>query len=180
MQRIGLCTAVLLLAGCAAQTAAPDTATITEERVRYEGVMDEMILTSTDPSTRVTIPASREEVWQLLPGAYAAAGLPEPTLDAAQWVGAVQQHTVRRTLGRQRLATFLECGRTMTGDRADTDRIRLSVWTWVEGEGTSSTVRSRVEATATAVDGTSGSFTCTSRGELEARIAAALREAAAR
>ena len=79
-----------------------------------------------------------------------------------------------------RMSSLLECGRGMTGAYADTHRIRLTVRTWLEAAGSSTDVKTRVVAEASSVEGTAGTIACSSRGQLEARIAAALREAAAR
>lgn len=182
MQRVTLCTMIVVSAGCASSPHPAERTT--DERVTISaptGVVADMNLTRSQYVGGGVVPAARAEVWALLPAVYEELGLPAPAADRSSWTVAVQRHSIRRTLGRQRLSSFLECGRDMTGELADTHRITLSVRTWLENSGTASTaVHSMIEATATSVEGRAGSSTCSTRGELERRILEAVREHAER
>ena len=174
--------ALLAVAGCAS-TADPNDRNVTPERVmigRDGYQVADVTITREDyvPDTR--LPTSRAALWALLPSVYDEVGLPAPSVDEATWTVLVQNHGVMRTLGGQRMSSLLECGRGMTGAYADTHRIRLTVRTWLEAAGSSTDVKTRVVAEASSVEGTAGTIACSSRGQLEARIAAALKEAAAR
>ena len=122
-----------------------------------------------------TVDAPRETLWPLLPVVYEELGLPAPAADRSIWTVAVQNHMISRRLGDVRMSELIDCGRGLTGAHADSYRIRLSVRTWLEAVGTGTKVVTRVEPTATSVEGRAGSFACSSRGELEVRIANALR-----
>lgn len=123
---------------------------------------------------RTTIDAPRDDIWALLPAVYEEVGLPAPAADRSTWTVAVQNHSIMRRVGSERMSRLIDCGRNMDGDNADTHRIRLSVRTWLEPGTNGTGVNSRVEATAQSVEGRAGSMTCTSRGELELLIANAL------
>jgi xanthine dehydrogenase molybdopterin-binding subunit B len=108
--------------------------------------------------------------------AVLAARLPAPVMDESIWTVEVRNHTATRRIGDIRMSQILDCGSDMTGQLADTHRIRLSVRTWLEPAGGENTeVRTRVDALASSME-RSATFSCSSRGELEARIAQALEE----
>jgi hypothetical protein len=50
----------------------------------------------------------------------------------------------------------------------------MTVRTWLEAEGEGTIARTRVEATASSTEGRASVVSCTSRGELENRIAVTL------
>jgi hypothetical protein len=118
--------------------------------------------------------APRETVWGLLPAAYIDAGLPEPVADQSTWTVAVVDHRVARRIGDMRMSTLISCGSDLTGQHADTHRIRLSVRTWLEQSDGGTEARTRLEATASSTEGRAGVVACTSTGELENRIAVML------
>src|SRR5690606_32833443 len=121
------------------------------------------------PGTTIDVP--RETLWAILPGVYQEIGLPAPAADRSIWTVAVQNHLAMRRVGRERMSTFIDCGSGITGAFADTHRIRLSIRTWLEPDGTGTRVTSRLNATATSTEGRAGTIACESRGVLEARIA---------
>lgn len=121
------------------------------------------------------VEAPREAVWSVLPIVYEELGLPVPAADRSIWTVAVQNHTTSRRIGSARMSELIDCGMEVTGAQADSHRIRLSVRTWLEPAAEGTKVVTRVQANASAVDGRAGSFACSSRGELETRIANALR-----
>lgn len=131
-------------------------------------------LTREDYVTSATLPVPRDRVWQMLPAAYAAVGLPAPAADRSIWTVAVQNHTAMRDIGGVRMSHLLECGMGLTGQYADNHRINISVRTWIQSAEDATAVRTRVEATASSVQGRAGSFPCSSSGELEKLIAQAL------
>lgn len=174
--------ALLSLAGCAT-AAEPNDRNVTPERVtvgRDGYQVADVTITRDDfvPDTR--LPISRAALWAALPAVYDELGLPAPSVDESTWTVLVHEHAVMRTLGSQRMSSLLECGRGMTGAYADTHRIRLTVRTWLEAAGGSTDVRTRVVADASSVEGTAGRIACSSRGQLEAGIAAALQKHAVR
>jgi hypothetical protein len=127
--------------------------------------------------TRSEVNAARAMVWEVLPAVYTEIGLPQPVLDRSRWTATVDGHVIMRTLAKQRLSRFLSCGSGMTGEHADTRRIRLTVRTSLESPSPDRTVvLTRLEAVAQPLDGTSTApAECTSRGQLEAMIANGVR-----
>jgi hypothetical protein len=121
--------------------------------------------------------AARTAVWEAIPEVYAEVGLPQPLMDRGKWTAAVENHVAMRLLGKQQMSRFLSCGSGMSGEHADTRRIRLTVRTMLESPSPEKTAAlTRVEATAYALDGTSTApAECASRGLLEQMIRDGLR-----
>jgi hypothetical protein len=140
------------------------------------GETAEVRLTRDDYVSRADIAAPRSVVWQALPDAFTDVGLPERAVDAARWLVAVQEHTIRQRLGRDALSVFLDCGTSPAGANANVHRIRLDVVAALDPVGASATrVSIRVSAVARTTEGTSmAPVQCSSSGELERRIVRAL------
>lgn len=176
MHRLTVTVALFAFAACA--TSGPNEIGSTTERVSVsEGgaqVID-VSISRDDPALTRHFDASPDAIWSLLPAVYADVGLPAPALDEASLTVAVQNHAIMRRVGDDRMSQLIDCGRGMSGDHADSHRIRLSVRTWVTGAAPATDVHTRVEATATSVEGRAGTITCTTRGRLEQNIAEALR-----
>jgi len=167
---------LLLLVACA--TGGPNEQPMREDRVSLhdsEGQIFDVSLQRQDYVQQSTFDVPGDSLWVRIPDALRDVGLPLPVMDAAIRTALVENHTVMRTLGTERLSRFLDCGSDITGYVADTHRIRLTVRSWLEPEGRNTRLHTRVEATATSVEGRPGRITCSSRGELEYRIAQALR-----
>ncbi|MEX2471835.1 MAG: hypothetical protein WEA34_06630, partial [Gemmatimonadota bacterium] len=61
------------------------------------------------------IPATPNDAWAHLLTAYEAVGLEPSIQDVASLTVGVQEARVSRSLGDQRISTYLSCGRDMTG-----------------------------------------------------------------
>src|SRR5690606_30273382 len=112
---------VFAAAGCAANSGetndrGPDREVVTVGN--QEGGTLVLSLTREDYVTTATIQAPREKVWQVLPAAYAAIGLPAPAADRSIWTVAVRNHTAMRELGGVRMSKLLDCGSGLTGQHA--------------------------------------------------------------
>lgn len=120
----------------------------------------------------------RIELWQLIPDAYTAVGLPLPTVDRRSYSARVQNHVLSHSLNEERLSNFLECGNSIQGPDADTHRITLNMRTWIEPADSAgrSVVKTQLEATArNMMHGTAGTSHCSSRGRLELLVREELR-----
>lgn len=124
-----------------------------------------------DWAPATSLPATREAVFRLLPDVYEELAMPPPAADSRVWAVAIQDFRTMRSFAGERMSNLIDCGMDMNGQIADTHRIRMSVRTWLEREAGGTKVRTRVEATASSVEGRPGSFPCTSRGRLEHLIA---------
>jgi len=146
-------------------------------RVQTGDATADVRLQREDFISKAELPAARAAVWEAIPEVYAEVGLPQPLMDRGKWTAAVQNHVVMRLLNKQQVSRFLSCGSGMSGEHADTRRIRLTVRTMLETPSPERTAAlTRVEATAYALDGTSTApAECSSRGLLEQMIREGLR-----
>lgn len=123
----------------------------------------------------VTLSASSEQVWAVLPAVYAALEIPVEINDPAARVYGTRRFT-RNRLDGKRVTHFIRCGSQGAGSGAlpvTSYRVRLSVLSSVEPGTASGTalVATRVQGSATSVDGTSSATVgCSSTGALEQRI----------
>ena len=167
---------LLSLAACA--TSGPNPGQQSEERVIVSGdavgTVADMSITREDYVPQALLDAPRESVWELLPDVYEELGLPVPGGDRSIWTVAVVDHRTSRRIGSMRMSSLISCGSDLTGQNADTHRIRMTVRTWLEAEGEGTIARTRVEATASSTEGRASVISCTSKGELENRIAVTL------
>jgi hypothetical protein len=125
--------------------------------------------------SRAEIAASRVRVWNAVPDAFEAVGLPLPTLDRARGIAATQNFRTSGTLGRDRLSTFFDCGAGPAGQHADLRRLAIEVFVAVPPQtGEQTRVELRATAVAHPTAGTGGSVDCSSTGALEGRLATAL------
>src|SRR5215210_942577 len=111
------------------------------------------------------LPANK--VWSSLPAAYNALAIPLTGVDTlARSVShsvAANRHFLRRPVSQ-----FVDCGTSITGSNADSYTVRLNVRSSVDSLAAStSTVNSRVDATANTSGGTKR---CSSSGALERLI----------
>lgn len=108
-----------------------------------------------------------------LQAAYAVVGIPITLQDAATGRLGNPRFVTRSRIANEPMSRFLNCGQTLTGNRADRDQITMSIVTTVRRSPTGG---SQVETllTASAQDRTSGNvgdmIPCTTRGALESRI----------
>jgi hypothetical protein len=126
--------------------------------------------------SRAEISAPRERVWNAVPDAFEALGLPLPVLDRARGIAAAQNFRTSGTLGRDRLSAFFDCGAGPAGRYADLRRLVIEVLVAVPpSTGPTTRVELRASAVAHATEGASGSAAeCSSTGALEGRLAHAL------
>lgn len=122
-------------------------------------------------AVRVGLTAPPDIVYAALATAYAMVGLQGsgPAIGRERTWAA--QPRLRMKLDNVRLSQYIDCGRTATGELgADVHMITLTVTSEVTGSGRSSTLATRVLASARAVDNSSSTFECSSTGRLESRI----------
>jgi hypothetical protein len=159
----------LLVLGCASSgqstTPKPRTILTTPEGVLLGSPVEQ------GPSDSVA--ASPETVMRALLGAYEGLGLTVTLIDPAKRRLGNPGFTIRRALQGVPLHEYLSCGETVTGLRADDDRITMSVISTVRPTPAGGTaLETLLEATATDVAaGNSGDqLHCSSSGKLETRI----------
>ena len=182
--------AILVLAGCASAAARGDVTTQSTQTMTIgsgvrpvDGQPGVLTLTRIDVVPTDSLEVAPAPALEVVRAAYDAAGVPVTLADRAGGQVGNQRLVVRRKLGRTPLGHYLQCGQTITGSRADVDRIVMSVISKVSAlpDGRSA-VRTTVAAHAVDVSGNSSDpQRCTSTGALESRVHAwAAKLAAAR
>jgi hypothetical protein len=108
-----------------------------------------------------------------LQAAYAVVGIPITLQDAATGRLGNPRFVTRSRIANEPMSRFLNCGQTLTGNRADRDQITMSIVTTVR-PGPNGGSRVETLLTASAQDRTSGNvgdmIPCTTRGALESKI----------
>jgi hypothetical protein len=129
-------------------------------------------------TAEVEIRANPVAVWQALALVHHQLELPIAEANAREGVMRSGRFRAPRRIDGQRLATFLDCGSTMTGLRTENSDVYVEMTSVVrEGADGSSRVATSVLATARNREGTStAAVPCTSTGALEKRVATLLRE----
>jgi hypothetical protein len=168
--------ALVTVAACRSQggsgaARAPAPIVVTDERdAALSAALGERVI-SDDPTVGEPIAAPSAQVYQALIAVYSELGIPATVVNPSTGVVASVHRRAFGRLGGTNLSRFLSCGESMTGPRADQDRIVLSVVSRVKPNGADkSRVETRVVATATGTGGTSDRMPCTTTGELEMRI----------
>lgn len=181
----GLLVAGLIgLAGCASQTGV--TREVTDERDlvsagHSEGRFD-IAVYHQEEAYVTQLRASPDSVFLALLDVYPGLGIQTLTVDTGRRLVGNTDFKLRRRLADQRLATYFDCGRDMTGEYANQWELMLDVVSFaepaeVESEepgqpaGPGALLRTRARAQATPNDRGLRSVRCTSTGALELRIA---------
>jgi hypothetical protein len=155
--------------GTTSSTPAPIVVTDDREAMLSAAVGERVI-----PPEQVSfesVEAPPDKVYQALIVAYSEIGIPATAINPAQGLVASLKRRAFGRLGDTRLSRLLSCGETISGSRADQDRIEMSVISWARPDGAGkSRIETRVVAHATDTGGTSTRMPCTSTGELESRI----------
>lgn len=109
----------------------------------------------------------------MLQAAYGVMGIPITLQDPTTGRLGNPRFVTRSRINNEPMSRFLNCGQTLTGNRADRDQITMSIVTTVRAAPNGgSTVETLL--TASAQDRTSGNvgdmIPCTTRGQLESRL----------
>lgn len=124
--------------------------------------------TAAAPATIQAVPAA---VFAVLGEVYSAIGIEVGTVDAPTRTMGNTQFRATRRLRNEPLSRYVDCGgNSMGASLANTRPVRISILSTVTPQGTSSQLRTVVEASTTTAE-QSGGIPCTSTGELEASIA---------
>jgi hypothetical protein len=121
--------------------------------------------------------APLDTVWSRLPAAYETLGIRAEVLDPRAWTFGTQRFTGRNLAGK-RTIDLVYCGHEGAGPSAvRATLVRLSVVSVLKRLASGDTeLTTEVTGTSTPMDGTSTAATrCVSNGELEQRIADAVR-----
>jgi hypothetical protein len=178
MRHIVLSAWLLSLAGCATTTAPGSGGSALPPTVTARSTRSAEVRTRVDVARAEHVEFPVQAVWDALPGVYTALGVPEVGADPATRTVGNGSFVVSRTLAGEPLSRFLACGTTAVGrPLADEARVQIDMRTVVTAEGDGSSVRTTLQATARANNGTSSdTVPCNSTGRLEERIANMVRQ----
>jgi hypothetical protein len=165
-----------LVAACASGSGGssiPSSRTV-EERVTLDapGGGDLTLRLTHDASGSAdTVAIASAPAWAALMRAYGTLGLAITASDPGKHLLGAGPFRVHRRLAGQALSQYLDCGSSLTGDNADQYEVTLRVASEIEPAGAQSIVRSQVTATAVAVGSSNSPLRCSSKYNLERRIA---------
>lgn len=163
--------ALLTLGACASSGSNPaSTASSTRTQTVIGGGS---LRTTTDQSEYVsTIESSVEPVWKSLPMIYDSLGIPLTVMDFKAHLIGNQGLKIRQTLGKVPLSKYIDCGTAQLISSADTYDVFLTVVSHVRpNEPVGSDIVTTVTAAAKPLNVSQEYFQCSTKGELERKIA---------
>lgn len=124
-----------------------------------------------DPRMASQLRATPAQVWEALPAVYAELGIEPDLVDPAKMTLGSGRFTASQ-IGGRRTGSYVRCGNEgSAASSMNRQRYRLTVMTSLQPSGSGTTVTTRVEGSANAVDASNASATyCASTGQLEQRI----------
>jgi len=163
----------LALAACATAREADPVATPRASTQQIESGHENVLLT-TIPDAYVAstrLPNSPTRVFQVLPQVLVELGLPPTRIDTSALV--IEAEAVaRRQLAGTSLGAYFDCGSATGIPNTTSYTLRIKGWTQVEpNEIGTTTLRTRVEASARQEGVQQGSVLCASKSKLEEKIA---------
>ncbi|AHG89286.1 hypothetical protein J421_1749 [Gemmatirosa kalamazoonensis] len=168
----------LVVAACASSGGAPTGRATETVRIDGVGTLNMAGASTTASVTSLAYPI--DQAWAALRTVYDSLAIPVTTQDPATHTIANDGFKIRNRLGKTALSRYVECGNTQMGPSADSYEVYLSVTTHLKpADAGNTSVESTVEATARPVQFAQAPSRCTSKGELETRIATQLRTALA-
>ncbi len=123
-----------------------------------------------EKTSSVDVPIA--QAWRVLPQIYDSLGIALTDIDPADHTLGNTGMKAYKHLGGVPLSTYLECGSTQAFPSADTYQVQLSVRTSAESSGEITMLSTLVEAVARPLAFGGEYVRCSSRGVLEAKIAA--------
>ncbi|MDQ2666500.1 MAG: hypothetical protein M3Z05_10870 [Gemmatimonadota bacterium] len=165
---------LITMAGCASAPSA--SATPDSETMRVSGAGN-LRMAALDQTTNVKVDFPVDKVWHALPAAFESLGIPITSVDDATHTIANGGLKLRRELGKVSLSRYIDCGTTQIGENADSYDVYLTITSQVQEEPTSglSVLRTTFEAMARPIAFSRDYARCSSKGELEKRLATAVK-----
>ena len=126
-----------------------------------------------EAAARTTLAVPRDAAWRVLPAVYDSLGIPVTLIDPATHTFGNSGFTLTRRLGKTSLTQYIDCGQTQGFASAETYEIYLGVMTQLHpGPDPGTTVMATsVDAAGRPMTFQGGYTRCSSKGELEKRIA---------
>lgn len=124
------------------------------------------------------ISGSRDSIYAALTAVFQELKIPVQTANPKAGLLNNLNADISRRLGGERLSRYIDCGRGFSGPNADYYRVTLAVSAWVEpATGEPRQLMVAIAASGRDPSGTRSYYSqCTSRGDLEKRIATRVQE----
>lgn len=170
-------TAILLataaVAGCASSTSSDPA-----PRERIQRLQEELEIRNESSVRADTLPVSPAVAMRAVVGVYQELEIPVTRVEEARRLLETENVRVARLAG-ERISRFLDCGRSVSGQRADTYDVSINLLTSVRAAGEErSIVRVAFDGFARPRSHAGNDVYCSSRGALEALILSEVRERA--
>lgn len=126
-----------------------------------------------DGVTRTTLPVAADSAMRLLLKAYEGSGIQVTLLEPTHRRLGNPQFVAQKRMVNEAITRIVRCGETITGPRAESDRVMFSLVSSVKASGAGkSEIETRLEATALPIasGNSSGPQVCTTTGLLESRV----------
>jgi hypothetical protein len=174
--------------GCASSGTTSQPAAPPQQTVRVSGVAGSLGSSGTASAGLTIVPsggpnilkvsAPVDAVWRALPSVFDSLAIPVTTLSPQTRTIGNEGFKIRRRLGKVQLSKYLECGRSQVEQNADEYEINMSVLTSAHAsDSTQTTVTTTVQASARGLQFAGQFSQCTSKGELEVKLQALLKQA---
>jgi len=117
-----------------------------------------------------------DTAWRALTAAYEQLGIPLSTVDRNSYLLGNAAWAVQGRLGEERPARYFNCGANLTGELANTARLRVNIFSQLTAHPDGALLRTLAQATASNPQGASGdAVLCRSTGSLEGWIGSSVR-----
>jgi hypothetical protein len=117
------------------------------------------------------VPVGLTSAWAVLPEVFEILGIEATTVDRPSY-SAGNERFVVRSIDRQALSNYLECGSSFGRARADQYEVTMQILVQLAGApGGATRIRTTLDAYARPRDVAGNAYHCTSKGTLERRIA---------
>ena len=171
MKVIALLSVAVALMACASKRTSGPASSIETTRVSNGQLSQSITRVNTVAPGVITLPASFDRVWALLPAVYDTLGIPVSVNDPSKALFGNSSFKIRRKLGPVPLPKYIDCGRTQGVPSAETYEVNLVVLTQLQpapdGGTTASTA---IQAAARPISFAGEYSTCTSTSFLERRV----------
>ncbi len=168
--------AIPLVAACGSTGGATGTAPIpvqvAAQNVTGAPIMSGVTMLVGSTGQKAIVGASRDAVWARLPAAYEALGIPLSIKDDAAFRLGNEQVRARRQLNGVQMRTIVDCGSDLSGEKAESYDIKLTIQTTVSPGATPdfAEIVTTVSALGRSASIGTQDVNCATRGELEKRI----------
>ncbi|HEX7938790.1 MAG TPA: hypothetical protein VF483_07330 [Gemmatimonadaceae bacterium] len=177
IMRIAIVSLVLVSA-CASAASSADPSAPRVQVIQADGVAGSLkIVGAVTDASSTPLNVGAEEAFQVMPLVYDSLSIPKTWLEPKQFMISSQGFKIRARMGKTVLSRYIDCGSTQIGNNADSYDVFMTVTSKLVPNGKdASTLSTTVEASAKPLSFNQEYANCSSRGELERRVADVAKE----